>query len=265
VTFRGAVRTVPLYVTVQDHDGRLVSDLQAGDFEVRDNGRPADITSFSSDVQPITMVLLVDMSSSMSHRHTRVRDSMLKLVDALLPTDRVRLGAFGEEVLFTPFLTSDKEILRRMIYYDLWPGGPSLLWYSMWIGLGSLDGEQGRRVLLVATDGDDSCEGRVCTPFRDVEKRAIDGEFLIYAVGIAGAPLGGDIIDLAKKTGGGSFTVADDADLAATFTRVAEELHRQYVMGFTPVALDGRRHKIEVRMRRPGMTAVTRKDYLASR
>ena len=53
-------------------------------------------------------------------------------------------------------------------------------------------------------------------------------------------------------------------DLSSTFTRVAQELHSQYVIGFAPENLDGKLHTVQVRVKRPGMTARTRKSYIAS-
>jgi hypothetical protein len=53
-------------------------------------------------------------------------------------------------------------------------------------------------------------------------------------------------------------------DLGPTFTRVAQELHSQYALGFSPATLDGREHKLAVRLRQPGMTARARKSYIAS-
>lgn len=262
--FRADTHTVPLYVTVQDRDGRLVPDLTRDDFDVRDSGRPVEITLFNSGVQPITMVLLLDMSSSMTHRHSLVRDAMLQFIETLLPDDRVRLGTFGEEVLFTPFMTSDKEILRRLLHYELWPGGPTPLWNAMSLGISSIADEPGRRVVLTVTDGGDSCRGRACVPFRQVETEALGREVMVYAVGLAGSRLGGDMKRLAERTGGGHFDMEADANLAETFARVAAELHQQYLIGFTPAVLDGKRHRIQVRMRPPGLTARTRADYLAA-
>jgi hypothetical protein len=69
---------------------------------------------------------------------------------------------------------------------------------------------------------------------------------------------------LAEETGGGYFELKKTDDLAPTFTRVAQELHSQYTLGFTPQALDGKEHKLTVRMRDPSMTARARKSYLAS-
>jgi hypothetical protein len=70
--------------------------------------------------------------------------------------------------------------------------------------------------------------------------------------------------ELADDGGGGYFELHSTDNLAATFSRVAEELHQQYMLAFTASALDGRTHKIEVRMREPGLTARARKSYLAA-
>jgi len=69
---------------------------------------------------------------------------------------------------------------------------------------------------------------------------------------------------LAEDTGGGYFELKRTADLGETFTRVAQELHSQYVLGFTPETLDGKVHKLEVRVKKGGMSARARKTYVAA-
>jgi VWFA-related protein len=69
---------------------------------------------------------------------------------------------------------------------------------------------------------------------------------------------------IANETGGGYFELTNTEDLTSTFAHVADELHEQYALGFAPQKLDNKTHKIEVRLKRPGMTARTRKSYVAS-
>jgi Ca-activated chloride channel family protein len=69
---------------------------------------------------------------------------------------------------------------------------------------------------------------------------------------------------VAEETGGGYFELTKTDELGPTFTRVAQELHSQYVLGFSPAALDGKIHKLEVRVKRPGVTARSRKSYVAT-
>jgi VWFA-related protein len=69
---------------------------------------------------------------------------------------------------------------------------------------------------------------------------------------------------ISDETGGGYFELKKTADLAPTFTRVAQELHSQYVLGFAPTQLDNKVHKLSVRVKQPGMTARARRSYLAA-
>jgi hypothetical protein len=94
---------------------------------------------------------------------------------------------------------------------------------------------------------------------------------MIYSIGLESHILGQTthpdkgIRRLADATGGGWFQLSKADDLNSTFTRVADELHRQYVLGFTPAVLDGKLHQVDVRVRQPGMKARARKSYLAAR
>ena len=267
--FRTGTRVVAVYATVQDRAGRLVHDLPVEAFEILDNGKPAEIVQFSNDPQPLTVALLLDMSGSMISRFLMVRESTLKFVDALMPVDRVRVGTFGDEVALSPLLTGNKEDLTRVIREEVWPGGGTPLWAAMEAGMISLAGESGRRVVLVLTDGFDNGTGWD-TGFGHVRRRAIEQDFMIYAIGYAlgGAgelALHGETIDLARDTGGGHVLVTEDAQLGPTFAQVAEELRHQYQLGFRPQNLDGRLHRIEVKLKRSNLTARARRNYLASK
>jgi hypothetical protein len=86
---------------------------------------------------------------------------------------------------------------------------------------------------------------------------------MIYSVGLEGPGMTNGLQQLADDTGGGRFELKRAADLTKTFGQVAEELHHQYAIGFTPVALDGTVHQLVVRVLKPGMTARARKSYAA--
>jgi Ca-activated chloride channel homolog len=273
--FRTTVDTVAVYVTVTDREGRLVPDLTRDDFRILDNGRPVEITTFSNEIQPITVAVMLDMSGSMLGRFLLVRESTLHFIDALLPWDRATIGTFGYEVAVSPLLTGDKAILRRVIHEEVWPGGGTPLWNAADAGMRAIEGETGRRVVLVLTDGADNgpLPGHRSSS-GSVSRRARNEGFMFYAIGMeSSVPAnvwvrGGDGLSralrgLADQTGGGSFVLESDADLTATFERVAEELRRQYVLGFTPAVLDGREHRLEVQVTTPGHRARARRSYLA--
>jgi VWFA-related protein len=73
-----------------------------------------------------------------------------------------------------------------------------------------------------------------------------------------------DLRRIADETGGGYFELQKTDELAPTFTRVAQELRSQYLIGFAPVLLDNKVHKLEVRVNKPGMTVRARRSYLAA-
>jgi Ca-activated chloride channel family protein len=267
--FKTSVQTVAIYATVRDAQGRSVSDLTKDDFEVLDNGKPVEITTFSSGRQPLTVALLLDMSGSMTPSILRVRESTRRFIAALLSEDRVRICTFGAEIAVSPILTNDQAVLTRIVNEELWPGGSTPLWNAMVAAMQSLAEEPGRRVVLALTDGADSgsLPGWKGT-FRDVRDRATREGFMLYMVGMDASPIRSalkpDVAALLADTGGAHFNVAPGEDLGETFTRVAEELRRQYLIGFVPAA-DGREHRLTVTVKRPGLQARARKSYTAER
>ena len=276
-SFRTSARTVAVYATVRDFDGHLVTDLRAEEFQILDNDAPAPITTFSNEIQPFTAAVMFDMSNSMAPQHALVVLSAGRFVNALLPADRIRIGSFGREVAVSPLLTGDKGVLSRIVDEELWPGGATPLWRAMTAGMASLAGESGRRVILALTDGADSALDHNCAPKnrdphgdigscpdrRDVRKQALDDEFMFYGIGLEGTGLDQGIMDIADDTGGGYVVLSRNADLDAAFSRITDELHHQYVIGFTPAKLDGKTHRISVRVTRQGLTARARKSYVA--
>ena len=258
--FRSQTTTVSIYATVNDRDGRLAPNLAASDFQVLDNGRPVEITVFSSEPQTITMTILLDMSGSMMGRLLWTRDAADRLVDELRGDDRARIGTFGTEVAISPHLTSDKALLKRVLREELWPGGETPLWSSIDAGMTSMTSERGRRVVLVVTDGNNTRPG---IDQGDIKKRAVREEFMVYAIAINGHDLNRELADVAAESGGGYVMVRDSENLQAILSDVVNELRQQYVIGFTPAVLDGKQHKLEVKMARSGLTARAPKAYMA--
>lgn len=263
--FRSGTNTVAVYATVSDVQGRLVPDLTRDDFLVYDDGQLVNISLFSSESQPITVAIMLDMSGSMVERYLKVRESTLWFVNALRPGDRALIGSFGEEIAVSPLLTGDKEVLTRVIEEELWPLGPTPLWNAADAAMTALDGQPGRRVVLMLTDGADACRLPRCLKFSDIQKRATREGFMFYAIAMDSRGLGTQMIDLTRQTGGGHFALSPGDDLTNTFATVAEELRRQYLIGFSPRVLDNREHRLDIRVARPGMVVKARTSYLATR
>jgi Ca-activated chloride channel family protein len=260
--------TVPIYVTVLDHDGHLVSNLTQEDFEILDNGRPAQVEIFKSGIQPMTVVVMLDTSGSMTLNLTRLQQAAESFVIQLKPGDRARIGEFNDDVRLSRTFTGDRDALLRILHDDFKYGNGTKLWDAIDVSMTALSPETGRRVLLVFTDGEDTTSK---TSYDSVLKRALREDYLVYAVGLRSlmAGMGETAPDrrlksLASETGGRYFELTQAADLRTTFTSVADELHGQYVLGVTAAALDGKSHKIDVKVKRPGVTVVARRRYIAS-
>ncbi|MCA1649124.1 MAG: VWA domain-containing protein [Acidobacteria bacterium] len=129
----------------------------------------------------------------------------------------------------------------------------------------------GRKVVVVFTDGDDTASK---VGMGDALERARIEDVMVYAIGLQSEYFNGQqrvrsrpdrgLKKLAEETGGGYFELKKTDELGPTFTRVAQELHSQYVLGFSPQALDGKVHKVETKVKKPGMTARARKSYVAA-
>ena len=155
--FRSGTNTVSVYATVVDEAGRLVPNLTRDDFEVFDNGQRQPLSVFESARQPITIVMMLDRSGSMTRNFTLVRDAADVFIGRLASEDRARVGSFSSRGPDRPAdFTSDHEALRRVFREELQDPGPTPLWKATDEAMTALGQQDGRRVVLLFTDGQDS-------------------------------------------------------------------------------------------------------------
>src|SRR5215471_92815 len=117
--FRGRIETVAVPVTVFDPENSLVTDLVRDDFAVLDNGKKQEITTFSSGLQPIRAVVLVDISASMMPVIDLAMSGAERFVDRLRPDDRARVGIFSTQTWMSPEFTADRDALLSWLHRDL--------------------------------------------------------------------------------------------------------------------------------------------------
>jgi Ca-activated chloride channel family protein len=269
-TFRTGARIVPLYVTVTDETRRLVPNLAKEDFRILDNGKPQDISLFDNEIQPVTVVIMLDTSLSMTANIDFVRQGAEQFLIRMLPHDKACVGAFNDKIQFaSPFSSNRDDHVAALKDLDF--GNPTRLYDAIDESVDRLKGIEGRRVILVFTDGDDTASK---TGLGSVLDRARSDEVMIYAIGLESDYFNGrmrvrtrpapGLRRLAEETGGGYFELKRKDELGSTFTRVSQELHSQYLMGFAPLVLDGKVHKLEVQLTQPNLRARARKSYLAT-
>ena len=269
-TFKAGTSIVPVLTTVLDGQGRLVPDLEREEFTILDNGKPQEVVFFQNDIQPFTVVVMMDFSFSMNAHLKLLKAAAEQFVLRMLPDDKGQVGAFSDKILFSGKFTSDRDDLIAALD-DLQYGNPTRLYDAIDASIDALDDATGRKVVLVFTDGDDTASR---TGFGSVLDKARDKEVMVYAIGLRSEFFNGQRMQrtapdralrrLADETGGGYFELRKTDELAPTFTRVAQELHSLYALGFTPSTLDGKEHKLDVRVKRQGMNARARKTYIAS-
>jgi VWFA-related protein len=255
--------------------------------------------------------MLLDRSASMRANFDLVETAAEQFVEAMLPADKARIGSFSNRIQVDPRdFTSSHDELIDILRHELQPEGPTPLWNAVNVGITDLLHQDGRRVILVFTDGMDEPGNMAASnnSLKDVLKRAEEENVMVYAIGLAGrggygspsrggyggrrrggGGFGGGrggygggrgsgggrarpaddhpdegLPKIAEATGGGYFELTSTADLAQTFARVANELHHQYALGFTPEKLDGKMHRLEVRITPSTLTARARRSYLAT-
>jgi Ca-activated chloride channel family protein len=269
-TFKAGTQVVSLFVTVQDASKRLVPDLTQQDFEVADNDKPQSIMYFDSSIHPINVVVMLDTSGSMTLTIDLLKRAAEQFLLRLLPDDKAKVGAFNDKIQMGAHFSSNRDQLVSEVR-DLDYGNGTRLWDAVGASLDELKTLDGRRVILVFTDGDDTASkislGRVI-------ERARTDEVMIYAIGLESRYFDGarmvrskpdsGLRKIADETGGGYFELTKTDDLAPTFTKVAQELHSQYVIGFAPTQLDNKVHKLSVKMKQAGLVARARRSYLAA-
>ncbi len=269
-TFRSGSRVVPSYVTVVDANNRLVTDPGREGFELFDNGRPQDITIFDNEVRPFSVAVLLDTSISMTDRMKDLYAGAEQFLLRLLPHDKGIVGAFNDKIEFASGLTSDRNsLVSGLKHLDF--GNQTRLYDAVHAGLDELEKVEGRKVILLFTDGADF--GSRLSSGKALE-RARNAEVMIYGIGLETEFFNGQMVVRSKpdsilnrfatETGGGYFDLKKDADLNSSFTRIAQELRSQYLLGFSPAALDGKVHRLEVRAKRLGLKVRSRRSYTAS-
>jgi len=283
--FRGGTRTVPIYASVNDRAGGFVLDLTKDDFEILDNGKVQPISLFTTDLQPVSLLILMDGSGSMLQVFNSVIDAVNSMITRMLPDDRTAIASFADVFQMRQPFTSDRdELLRHMEdQFNVRMGNETRLWDALSESVIALSREEGRRVVLVLTDGKEWAntmgamgqptygQPYLTTAPASLVSFAVGKDVVIYAIAVWTRDQAlverpsRSIESLSTETGGGFVEMRESDDINAITSRISRELHQQYVLGFTPQVLDGKTHKLEVKVKRQGLTVKARKSYVAAK
>ena len=274
---------VRVTVAVERDDGAPVKGLLHEDFELLSDGQARPIDYFSSADEPVALVLLFDVTASMSGSGCDELPPMDEAVEGALlprhtPRDRIRVGGLARELVLSPRFETDWPDLRRAVRL-VWsiPSvdrlGPSPLWDGVETAVTALQTEPGRRAIVMVTDG--RATGNV-HGMGDVTGHAIAADVAVCIVAVpTGMFLKQDkttaarvrpyvlLEQMAGATGGSYSELRTFEDLKPLLARSISRLHELYTIGFPPVALDGRSHDLVVRVKRPGAKVRAKAGYVA--
>jgi len=253
VTLHVDVRLVNVFVNVTDHNGAIVGGLSREDFKVTEDARPQEIAVFERQSElPLNLTLAIDTSGSVRKDLTEEADASRRFVHAILrPQDQMSLLQFATDVReLTPFTNKESQIDRGL--GQLKSDFATALYDTIVLGSERLSPKQGRKVMVIVSDGEDTAKS---STYADALEASLRHDVMIYSIidvpiaTSAGRSLGGEhaLITLAEQTGGKSFYV-DSGGLDKAFAQVSDDLRTQYLIGYYPHNQEPGRvfHRIEV-------------------
>ena len=273
VTFKTTVSLVRLLVTVKNAGGELIGGLEQADFSITDNGAPQSVAVFERrTAQPLSVVLALDISGSTASNLKYQTDSLTRFSRALFadgnPDDAAAVITFNWEVVrrtnFTRKLTNIESSLR-----NLKAEAGTSLYDGMLLSADELKRRDGRRVLVLITDGGDTTSS---TDFHKALEAAHKADAVIYSILVvpisndAGRNVGGEnaLTQFSNGTGGRVFLPTVGPALDAAFATILRDLRTQYLVGYYPKAVPlskNRFHTVKLTLRDPALSAQTRSGY----
>ena len=255
-TLRVEVKLVSIFVNVTDRNGAIVGGLAREDFAVTEDGRPQQVAVFERQSElPLNLTLAIDTSGSVRKDMAQEAAAARRFAHAILrPQDQMSLLQFATEVReLTPFTNKVEQIDRGLS--QLRGDWATALYDAVYLGSQRLGAKQGRKVLILVSDGDDTAKS---TTYAQALEEALRNEVMIYSIidvpieASAGRDLGGEhaLIALAEQTGGKSFYESEGGPggLDKAFQRVSDDLRTQYLLGYYPKNQEPGRpfHRVQV-------------------
>jgi Ca-activated chloride channel family protein len=238
-TFHVDVKLVDIFVNVTDKNGAIVGGLTRDDFAIFEDGRPQQIAVFERQSEvPLNLTLAIDTSGSVQKDMSDEETAAKRFAQAILrPQDQMSVLQFATTVHeLTPF-TNKLGVIDHGLN-QLRGDWATALYEAICVGSDRLGKRQGRKVLVVISDGDDTAKS---STYADALESALRNEVMIYSIidvpieASAGRDTGGEhaLITLSEQTGGKHFYV-DEGGLDKAFAQVSEDLRTQYMIGYYP-------------------------------
>jgi VWFA-related protein len=260
------VDVVQLHVSALDKKNHFVHGLSEKDFSIQEDGRPQPITGFElAEKLPLTIGLVVDGSGSMEKSMPFVRDASAELFRSMIrDNDKGFVIEFREQPHMLQGLTGDSIELQRAAR-ETSARGATALYDSIVLGLYQFRALQGRKALIVVTDGaDNHSHVDYDTLLRYARSAGSPVFFIAVGIPITSFGIRKEINEIARESGGEVFHLGSAAKIGEVTTRIEEELRSQYVLAYRTDSQkpDGEYRTVSVAIAEPGVTARTIKGYI---
>jgi Ca-activated chloride channel family protein len=274
-TFRAGIDLVTVGVTVTDRSGAVVRGLTRDDFRVVEDGRQQTVVQFTAgfdeaagpDLVPTHLGLLLDTSGSMEADLTLSRSAAIKFLNTLPDAADITLVDFDTEVRVARYGQREFPRLVERIRSRK-PEGFTALYDALGVYLDGADAQDGRKVLVLYTDGGDT---RSALRYGELLTLLRASDVTVHAVGFldnqgsAARENRMRLLQIVEQAGGQAFFPGKLADLDDAYAKVVAEIRGQYHLGYasTNPAEDGGWRKVEVKLTRPDLKVRARKGYFA--
>ncbi len=268
-TFRSGVDLATFGVTVVDRKGNLVTDLTRSDFEILEDGRSQDLQYFAfgdgDTAPPLHLGLMLDASGSMQGDMKLAQGASIKFLNLLPEAEDVTLVDFDTQVRITRYPQRDFARLVERIRQRK-PDGWTALYDALGTFLDGVDQEEGRRILVMYTDGADS---RSVLTLKETLTLLRASPVTVHAIGFVGNSgssrqhLQMTLMQLTEATGGQAFFPSSMKQVEEAYDKVLAEIKGQYHLGYLSAnpATDGAWRKVEIKVKRPDTRVRARKGY----
>lgn len=291
-TIKLRAEEVLLNVTVFDSFGRQATDLKKEDFVIAEDMQRQDISSFQVGSVPVNVAMLLDASGSVIGEIGSLKDSAMNFLSALDAQDKVSVIEFHTNNELLQDWTSNAEDVRHAISWRYKPGmvrtssgntqyGSTALYDSIYLAAEEqLTKVEGRRAVIILTDGDDTSSK---VNFKQALAAVIRTGAVVYVISKAqqllkamNSTLFKDgaavkslenaervMTELCKKTGGQLYSPMKDEEMKEVYAKIARELKNQYIITYVPKneKRDGSLRSVKVFLARGGYTVRTRDSY----
>jgi Ca-activated chloride channel family protein len=237
IVFKAEAKEVVLHATVVDKNHQPIATLDRKAFQVFEDGKPQNITTFRHEDVPISLAILIDNSGSMQEKRAKVNAAALTLVRSSNPRDEVCVVNFSDRAFLDQDFTDNADALKKALEHIESRGGTAL--YDAMVAAAShleKKGSRSKKVILVVTDGEDTASSMSLE--QAVRAIVVEGGPTVYGIGLLGGrkekAARHALRILAEQTGGVAFFPSDVGQVEALAKQIAEDIRSQYILSYAP-------------------------------